>query len=81
MADITGDTGSGNIITISPTDGTLIQTLTPFGESAPVGAYPMELIQAKDGTLWGSTDSFGKATKGHFGDGTVFSLNVGLPPR
>jgi uncharacterized repeat protein (TIGR03803 family) len=80
MADITGNS-YGNIITLSPTDGTLIQTLTPFSSTAPVGAYPMELIQAKDGTLWGSTDSFGNATKGYFGDGTVFSLNAGLPPR
>jgi|HubBroStandDraft_4_1064222.scaffolds.fasta_scaffold49999_2 uncharacterized repeat protein (TIGR03803 family) len=80
MADITGNS-YGNIITLSPADGSLIQTFTPFSSSAAVGAYPMEIIQARDGTLWGSTDSFGSASKGHFGDGTVFSFNVGLPPR
>jgi uncharacterized repeat protein (TIGR03803 family) len=79
LADITGNS-YGNIITLSPTDGSLIQTFTPFSSTAAVGAYPMEIIQASDGTLWGSTDSFGNASKGHFGDGTVFSLNVGLPP-
>jgi len=81
VADINGGTGYGDIITLSPSDGTLIQTLTPFSSSAAVGAYPMDLIQAKDGTLWGSTDSFGITPKGYFGDGTVFSLDAGLPPR
>jgi hypothetical protein len=81
ILDINGSTGSGDIITLSPSDGSLLQTLTPFSSSAAVGAYPLELIQAKDGTLWGSTDSFGKYTKGHFADGTVFSPNAGLPPR
>lgn len=81
VADLNGSTGYGDIIALSPSDGTLLQTLTPFSSSAAVGAYPLEIIQAKDGTLWGSTDSFGKFTKGHFADGTVFSLNAGLPPR
>ncbi len=81
VADYNGSTGYGDIITLSPTDGTLIQTLTPFSSSAAVGAYPAEIIQAKDGTLWGSTYQYGNAAKGHFADGTVFSLNAGLPPR
>ncbi|HVI10275.1 MAG TPA: choice-of-anchor tandem repeat GloVer-containing protein [Candidatus Binatia bacterium] len=80
MADIVGNS-YGNIITLSPADGSLIQTLKPFNSKAAVGAYPMVILQAKDGTLWGTTDSFGNATTGHFGDGTVFSLNAGLPPR
>jgi hypothetical protein len=45
------------------------------------GAHPAEIIEAKDGTLWGTTYLGGKASKGFFGDGTVFNLNVGLPPR
>lgn len=73
--------GYGDIITLSPSDGSLIQTLAPFSSSAAVGAYPAELIQASNGMLWGSTYSFGKAPKNHFGDGTVFSLNAGLPAR
>jgi uncharacterized repeat protein (TIGR03803 family) len=76
-----GNGGPGDIFTLSPTDGTLIQELTPFSTSSTVGAYPTELIQAPDGTLWGSTYQYGKASTGHFGDGTVFSLNAGLPPR
>jgi uncharacterized repeat protein (TIGR03803 family) len=76
-----GDSGYGDIDKISPTDGSLIQTLAPFSSTAAVGAYPAELIQASDGTFWGSTYQYGKASKNHFGDGTVFSLNAGLPPR
>jgi len=81
VADYNGNTGYGDIITLSPSTGSLIQTLTPFGASGAVGAYPAEIIEAKDGTLWGSTYQGGKASVGHFADGTVFSLNVGLPPK
>ena len=81
IADFNGSTGYGDIITLSSTDGSLIQTLPVFSSRAAVGAYPNELIQAKDGALWGSTDSFGKVSQGHFADGAVFSLNAGLPPR
>jgi uncharacterized repeat protein (TIGR03803 family) len=73
--------GTGDIITLSPADGHLIQTLAPFSSFAAVGAYPSELIQASNGILWGSTYQYGKAPLNHFGDGTVFSLNAGLPPR
>jgi len=76
-----GSSGYGDIISVSPADGTLIQTLTPFSSSAAVGAYPLLLMQAKDGLLWGTTDQYGKSSKGHFADGTVFSLNAGLPPQ
>src|SRR5271166_5544883 len=81
LPDFNGSSGYGDIIALSPNDGTLLQSLTPFSASSSVGAYPAMLIQAKDGTLWGSTDQFGKYTKGHFADGVVFSLNAGLPPR
>lgn len=79
VAESNGKTGYGDIITLSPLNGTVIQTLTPFGGST--GAYPAEIIQAKDGTLWGSTYLGGLAPANHFADGTVFNLNVGLPPR
>lgn len=59
----------------------MLQTLTPFGSSAAIGAYPAEIIQVKNGMLWGSTFDFGKFAKDHFAEGTVFSLNAGLPPR
>lgn len=76
-----GDDGYGSIDTLSTTDGSPIQTLSPFSATAAVGAYPAELFQAADGTFWGSTYQYGKASKDHFADGTVFSLNAGLPPR
>jgi uncharacterized repeat protein (TIGR03803 family) len=81
LADSSGANGSGDIISLSPSDGTLLRTFTPFGTSAAVGAYPAGIIQAKNGTLCGTTTDFGKAPSGHFGAGTAFSLNVGLPPR
>jgi sugar lactone lactonase YvrE len=77
-----GNGGPGDIITLSPANGTLIQELSaPFSKSSAVGAYPEQLIQLTDGTLLGTTYGYGAASTGHFGDGTVFSLNAGLPPR
>ena len=81
LSDYNGVDGDGDILSLSPSDGTVLQTLTPFGTSAPVGAYPGGIIQAKDGNLWGTTTDFGHASHGHFAAGTVFKLNVGLPPR
>jgi hypothetical protein len=81
ISNYNGSSGYGDIITLSPSTATVLQTLTPFGGTAAVGAYAAGLIQAKDGTLWGSTYQGGKAPAGHFADGTVFSLNAGLPPR
>ena len=81
VADYNGSSGYGDIISLSPTDGTLLQTFKPFGASAAVGAYPAGVIQTSDGLLWGSTYSYGNASKDHFADGTVFKLNAGLPPR
>ncbi len=81
MANYYGTGLYGNIVSISPTNGALLQTFTTFSKTAAVGAYPAELIQAKDGTLWGSSNQYGNASTGHFADGTVFSLNAGLPPQ
>lgn len=81
MANYNGTSGYGNIIEISPATGAVVKTLNPFGASAAVGAFPAEIIQAKDGTLWGLTTQYGTVPSGHFADGTVFSLNVGLPAR
>jgi hypothetical protein len=82
MADYyAGSVLYGNIISISPTNGDLLRTFTPFSKTAAVGAYPVELIQAKNGVLWGSTYGYGNASTGNFAEGTVFSLNAGLPPR
>ena len=69
--------GSGDIVSLSPSSGQVIQTLTPFNASVH---DPVEIIQAKDGLLWGVAAG-GIVTSGHYGGGTVFSLNAGLPPR
>jgi len=81
IPDNGGGSSSGAIITLSPTDGKVLQTFAPFGTAAAVGVSPSGLVQAKDGTLWGTTSDYGKAPSGHFGGGTVYSLNAGLPPR
>jgi uncharacterized repeat protein (TIGR03803 family) len=79
--DYNGRTGYGDIISVSPSTGALLQTLELFGTEGVIGAYPTGIIQAKSGTLWGSTGDFGNYTNGHFAAGTVFKLNAGLPPR
>jgi hypothetical protein len=81
IAESNGSTGYGGVVSVSPTNGTLLRTLSPFFKGGALGGLPVEIIQAKDGTFWGSTDFYGDAPKGHFAQGTVFSLNAGLPPR
>lgn len=81
MANYNGTTGYGNIITLSPSTGQILQTISPFSAVAAVGAYPAEIIQTSDGRFWGSTYQNGKSTTGHFADGTVFNLNLGLPAK
>jgi len=81
VADFHGASGYGDIISLSPSDGTLLQTFSPFDTSAAVGAYPAGIIQANDGTFWGTTTDFGDAPNGYFAAGTVFKLNAGLPVR
>jgi hypothetical protein len=75
----TGSSTYGDILTLSPTDGTLIQTLTPFDS---VVSNPVEIIEAADGTLWGVGAGTGTVSgSGHFSGGTVFTLNAGLAPK
>jgi len=81
VANFNGSSEYGNIISLSPTDGSLLRTISPFGTTSSVGGWPSQLIQVANGTFWGSTYIYGDATKGHFALGTVFSLNEGLPPR
>jgi hypothetical protein len=51
------------------TTGTLLQTVSFYG--SPVGSRPQFVIQASSGILYGTT--YGPS-------GTVFSINVALPP-
>lgn len=78
IAEFNGTTGYGDIVRVSPADGTLLQTVTTFSPTDASGAYPTTLLQASDGTFWSTTDQFGRASSGHFADGVVFSLNAGL---
>jgi hypothetical protein len=66
--------GADEIRNISATDGSIIQTLRPFSQKAAVGNYPVDLVSAKDGKLWGLSESGGKAPKGFYGQGVVFNL-------
>jgi uncharacterized repeat protein (TIGR03803 family) len=76
-----GKSGYGSITKLSPSTGKALQTFAPFGANAAVGAYPAQIIQVKDGTFWGTTGQYGNVPSGFFADGTVFNLNLGLPPR
>jgi hypothetical protein len=64
----------GEILTLSPTDGSLIQSLSPFSQTSAVGGYPDDLISGAGGTLWGLATSYGDAPPGSYGEGVVFSL-------
>jgi len=81
MANYNGTSGYGNVVQLSPSTGQILKTISPFGVNPAVGAYPAEIIQSTDGKFWGSTYQGGNSTSGHFADGTVFSLNLGLPPK
>jgi uncharacterized repeat protein (TIGR03803 family) len=74
MADFYGSSGQGDIVTLSPTDGSLIQTLTPFSSTSPDGNYPVELFSATGGALWGVSELSGQAPQKSYGEGVVFTL-------
>jgi uncharacterized repeat protein (TIGR03803 family) len=76
VMDVGGANGSGTIfkITLSGTLTTLYNFCSQNG--CPDGQYPGGgLVQATDGNLYGTTDDGGAN-----GEGTVFSLSVGLGP-
>jgi hypothetical protein len=64
----------GAIVTISPKNGSLIQTLDPFSPSSAVGGYPIGLISGSDSKLWGVSAVFGQVSHGLFGGRVVFNL-------
>jgi uncharacterized repeat protein (TIGR03803 family) len=74
--DVGGTNGSGTIfkITLSGTLTTLYNFCSQSG--CPDGQYPAAgLVQDTDGNLYGTT-----ADGGANGDGTVYSLSIGLAP-
>jgi uncharacterized repeat protein (TIGR03803 family) len=74
MAEFYGSDGFGDIVTLSPVDGSLIQTLTPFSSTSADGGNPVELLSATGGTLWGVSSLNGQAPKGSYADGVLFRL-------
>jgi uncharacterized repeat protein (TIGR03803 family) len=74
MAEFYGNVGFGDIVTLSPTDGSLIQRLTPFSFASAVGGAPVELFSASGGALWGVSSLYGEAPKDSYGDGVLFTL-------
>jgi len=74
MAEYYGSGGFGDIVTLSPADGSLIQTLTPFSSKSADGGAPVELFSASNGALWGVSSLYGQAPKGSYADGVLFTL-------
>lgn len=74
MAEYYGSVGVGDIVTLSPADGSLIQTLTPFSTTGADGGAPVELFSATGGALWGVSSLYGQAPKGSYGYGVLFTL-------
>jgi uncharacterized repeat protein (TIGR03803 family) len=81
LSEFNGLDGDGDILSLSPSDGSVVRTFAPFSQSGAVGANPGGIIQGKDRAIWGTTIDYGHASKGHFAAGTVFKLNAGLPSR
>lgn len=74
MAEFYGSDGFGDIVTLSPTDGSLIRMLTPFSSKSADGGSPVELLSASGGKLWGVSSLYGHAPKGSYGEGVLFRL-------
>src|SRR5208282_146936 len=74
MAEYYGTVGFGDIVTLSPTDGSLIQRLTPFSSTSVDGGAPVELFSATGGALWGVSSLYGQASKGSYAEGVLFTL-------
>jgi hypothetical protein len=74
MAEYYGTVGFGDIVTLSPSEGSLIQRLTPFSATSVDGGAPVELFSASGGALWGVSSLYGEAPKGSYGEGVLFTL-------
>ncbi|MGA2594928.1 MAG: choice-of-anchor tandem repeat GloVer-containing protein, partial [Bryobacteraceae bacterium] len=74
MAEYYGSTGFGDIVNLSPVNGGLIQTLTPFSSTGVDGGSPVELFSATGGRLWGVSSLYGQAPKGSYAAGVLFRL-------
>jgi sugar lactone lactonase YvrE len=74
MTEYYGSVGFGDIVALSPADGSLIQTLTPFSATSADGGGPVELFSAAGGRLWGVSSLYGQAPKGSYGGGVLFTL-------
>jgi uncharacterized repeat protein (TIGR03803 family) len=74
MAEYYGSVGFGDIVTLSPANGSLIQRLTPFSSTSADGGAPVELFSTTGGALWGVSSLYGQAPKGSYGFGVLFTL-------
>jgi len=77
-SSVGGASGFGTIFALSPS-GAVLDTISFSGTN---GAQPSHgVIQGADGKLYGTTSTRGTDSQGHAAFGTIFSANVGLPPR
>jgi uncharacterized repeat protein (TIGR03803 family) len=76
VTEIGGTNNAGTTFAISPA-GTLT-TLSNFASANGISPEAQGLIQATNGSFYGTTDIGGTGSCGNVGCGTVFGLNVGL---
>jgi uncharacterized repeat protein (TIGR03803 family) len=74
MAEYYGSDGFGDIVTLSPANGSLIRTLSLFSPTSVNGGSPVQLFSAAGGALWGVNSLYGQAPKGSYAGGVLFRL-------
>jgi hypothetical protein len=72
--------GYGAIVTLFLSDGTVFRTFTRSVCRPQLVPPKIGLSQPKMGFGREQPDNTVTVSKGHFADGTVFSLNLGFPP-
>ncbi len=72
---VSGGTGYGNIFTVNPTAPYAFASLYSFVPNVTGETPEAPLFQSTDGLLYGDTSRGGSN-----GEGTIFSLNLNLPP-
>ena len=77
VTDPTIGSGDGSVIALSPADGSVVRSFEFDGTNG--GTPAASIVQAPDGTIYGTATAGGKAGSGSVAIGTVWHLNASLP--